>query len=99
MPLRLTSNYLHIAMPRKARLRVIFPSSKTVVELFTSVIVSPIKDPNLDISVHFSRFRVARIDVSEDTDSQFQLEKMLTAAQLLADAEVDVIGWSETSAG
>jgi maleate isomerase len=51
------------------------------------------------VSVHFARISVTKIDLSKDANSQFQLEAMVAAAQLLADAEVDVIGWSGTSAG
>ncbi|KAK6375759.1 hypothetical protein LTS17_007581 [Exophiala oligosperma] len=86
-------------MVRKIRLGVIVPSSNTTLEPLTSAMVSSIDDPGLDVSVHYSRFRVTTIDVSRDADAQFQLEPMLAAARLLADAEVDVIGWSGTSSG
>ncbi|KAL6243657.1 hypothetical protein RBB50_009650 [Rhinocladiella similis] len=86
-------------MVRRIRLGVIVPSSNTVLEPLTSAIISSITDPSLDVSVHYSRFRVTTIDVSRDADAQFQLEPMLAAAHLLADAEVDVIGWSGTSSG
>ncbi|KIW18188.1 hypothetical protein PV08_02476 [Exophiala spinifera] len=86
-------------MARRIRLGVIVPSSNTALEPLTSAIVSSISDADLDVSVHYSRFRVTTIDVSSAADAQFQLEPMVAAARLLADAEVDVIGWSGTSAG
>lgn len=61
--------------------------------------VASIQEPLLEITVHFARFRVTKIDISDDSNSQFVPEHLLAAAQLLADAEVDVIGWSGTSAG
>ncbi|KAI1613607.1 Asp/Glu/hydantoin racemase [Exophiala viscosa] len=86
-------------MVRRVRLGVIVPSSNTVLEPLTSAIISSIDDPDLDISVHYSRFRVTTIDVSQDANAQFLLQPMLDAARLLADAEVHVIGWSGTSSG
>lgn len=86
-------------MVRRLRLGVIVPSSNTALEPLTSAIISSINDPDLDISVHYSRFRVTTIDVSPEANAQFLLEPMLTAAQLLADAGVHVIGWSGTSSG
>jgi maleate isomerase len=84
--------------PRNIRLGVMVPSSNTVLEPLTQRIVASIIDPQLRITVHFARFRVTKIELSLDANSQFNLEAMLVAAQLLADAHVDVIGWSGTSA-
>ena len=42
---------------------------------------------------------MTKIDISDDSHSQFILDNLIAAAELLADAEVDVIGWSGTSAG
>ncbi|KAI1622073.1 Asp/Glu/hydantoin racemase [Exophiala viscosa] len=86
-------------MARTVRLGVIVPSSNTALEPLTSSIISFIQDPNLEITVHYSRFRVTTISLADDANAQFQLDPMLSAAQLLADAEVDVIGWSGTSSG
>lgn len=83
---------------RKIRLGVMVPSSNIVLEPLTQRIIASIKDPQLQITVHFARFRVTKIELSLDADSQFNLQAMLTAAQLLADAHVDAIGWSGTSA-
>ncbi|OQV07027.1 hypothetical protein CLAIMM_11520 [Cladophialophora immunda] len=84
---------------RIVRLGVIVPSSNTALEPLTNAIVSSIHSEGLSISVHFSRFRVTTIDLSPNASAQFQFEPILSAARLLADAKVDVIGWSGTSAG
>ena len=52
-----------------------------------------------DVTLHVSRFRVVAIGLHEDGLAQFTLGPMLEAADLLADARVDVILWSGTSAG
>jgi maleate isomerase len=52
-----------------------------------------------NVSVHFSRFTVLKISLEEDALQQFQNEAILEAARLLADANVDIIGWSGTSSG
>ncbi|KIY03396.1 uncharacterized protein Z520_00087 [Fonsecaea multimorphosa CBS 102226] len=84
---------------RFVRLGVIVPSSNTALEPLTNAIVSSINSESLSISVHFSRFRVTTIDISPAANAQFELEPILSAARLLADAKVDVIGWGGTSAG
>jgi len=55
--------------------------------------------PNFFIRAHFSRVKVTQITSSPSADSQFALESMLSAASLLADAQVQAIGWGGTSAG
>lgn len=82
-------------MPRKVRLGILTPSSNTSLEPLSQAIISSL--PN--VSVHFSRFRVLKISLDRDGLNQFQNENIVAAAQLLADAEVDVIGWSGTSSG
>uniref|UniRef100_L2FU89 Asp glu racemase n=1 Tax=Colletotrichum fructicola (strain Nara gc5) TaxID=1213859 RepID=L2FU89_COLFN len=82
-------------MPRKVRLGILTPSSNTSLEPLTQAIIACL--PN--VSVHFSRFRVLKISLDKDGLNQFQNENIVAAAQLLADAEVDVIGWSGTSSG
>jgi maleate isomerase len=49
--------------------------------------------------VHFSRFKVTEIALDDRALGQFDDSKILAAAELLADAKVDVIGWSGTSSG
>jgi maleate isomerase len=81
-------------LPRK-RIGVLTPSSNTVLEPMTTAILAGLPE----VSVHFSRFRVTEIALSGSSAGQFELETILAAARLLADAKVDVIGWSGTSAG
>lgn len=71
------------------------PSSNTALEPITSAMVAGLEQ----VSVHFSRFRVTEISLGANALGQFDLQKILDAAQLLADAEVDVIAWNGTSAG
>ena len=75
------------------------PSSNTTVEPLTQAIVASIQQPDTTITVHFSRFAVTEISQSNAALSQFDLVPILAAAELLAHAKVDVIGWSGTSAG
>lgn len=71
------------------------PSSNTVLEPVTCAMVADLPD----VSMHFSRFRVTEIALSDAALGQFQLDTLLQAALLLADAKVDVIAWNGTSAG
>ena len=77
------------------KLGVLVPSSNTALEPLTTAIISSL--PN--VSVHYSRFPVTEISLSDNALSQFDDSKIIEAAKLLADAKVDVIGWSGTSAG
>lgn len=76
-------------------LGVLTPSSNTALEPLTAAMVSGM--PN--VSAHFSRFTVTRISLDDQALGQFDDSKILAAASLLADARVDVIGWSGTAAG
>ena len=51
------------------------------------------------VTAHFSRFRVTEISLDAQALGQFDDSNILAAADLLADARVDVIGWSGTSSG
>ncbi|KAK1622118.1 Asp/Glu/hydantoin racemase [Colletotrichum phormii] len=82
-------------MARKIRLGILTPSSNTSLEPLTQAIISGLPD----VTVHFSRFRVLKISLDNDGLGQFQTDNLISAAQLLADAEVDMIGWSGTSSG
>jgi maleate isomerase len=82
-------------MNRPLRLGVLTPSSNTALEPLTSALVAAL--PNA--SAHFSRFRVTEIALDAAALGQFDDSKILAAAELLADAKVDVIGWSGTAAG
>jgi len=77
------------------RLGVLTPSSNTALEPLTSALAATLPL----CSAHFSRFKVTEISLSEQALGQFDDAPILAAAELLADARVNVIGWSGTSAG
>ncbi|WP_088284760.1 Asp/Glu/hydantoin racemase [Ideonella sp. A 288] len=82
-------------MTRPLRLGVLTPSSNTALEPLTSALAAAVPG----CSAHFSRFKVTEISLSAQALGQFDDSKILAAAELLADAKVDVIGWSGTAAG
>lgn len=84
-------------MTQPIRLGVLTPSSNTALEPLTSALAAAVTVPGC--SAHFSRFRVTEISLSDSALGQFDDSKILAAAELLADAKVDVIGWSGTAAG
>jgi maleate isomerase len=77
------------------RLGVLTPSSNTALEPLTSRLVAELPGA----SAHFSRFRVTEIALDAAALGQFDDSRILAAAELLADAKADVIGWSGTSSG
>ncbi|KXJ90650.1 Asp/Glu racemase [Microdochium bolleyi] len=82
-------------MPLK--LGVLVPSSNTALEPLTSAIVASLGP---GVTVHFSRFPVTKITLEPAVLAQFDLGgTIMSAARMLADAKVDVIGWSGTSGG
>lgn len=76
------------------RIGMLTPSSNTVLEPMTMVMASGVRE----LTVHFSRFRVVEIGLDAAALAQFDDAKILQAAELLADAKVDVIAWNGTSA-
>lgn len=82
-------------MPQTLRLGVLTPSSNTALEPLTAALAAGVPG----CSAHFSRFKVTEIALSNQALGQFDDSKILAAAELLADARVDVIGWSGTSSG
>jgi maleate isomerase len=76
------------------RLGMLTPSSNTALEPITYAMLAGIAD----VSVHFSRFKVTEIALSESALRQFDDSEILRAAELLAHAKVDVIAWNGTSA-
>lgn len=82
-------------MTHTIRLGVLTPSSNTALEPLTSALAAAVPG----CSAHFARFKVTEISLSEQALGQFDDSKILAAAELLADAKVDVIGWSGTAAG
>ncbi|MDQ6639789.1 MAG: aspartate/glutamate racemase family protein [Pseudomonadota bacterium] len=81
-------------MTQRKLIGVLTPSSNTALEPLTSAIASAVPG----ISAHFSRFTVTEISLRDASLNQFDDSKILDAARLLADARVDVICWSGTSA-
>lgn len=81
-------------MTRRIRIGVLTPSSNTALEPLTSAMVSSLPG----VTAHFSRFTVTEISMRDQSLNQFDDSKILEAARLLADAHVDVICWSGTSA-
>ena len=82
-------------MTRAIRLGVLTPSSNTALEPLTSALAAAVPG----CSAHFSRFTVTEIALNDRALGQFDDSKILAAAELLADARVDVIAWSGTAAG
>lgn len=80
---------------KRTLLGILTPSSNTALEPLTSAMVARVPG----VSAHFSRFTVTQISLEQQALGQFDDSKILAAARLLADAHVDVIGWSGTAAG
>jgi maleate isomerase len=80
---------------KRIRLGMLTPSSNTALEPITAAMLSELPH----VSAHFARFTVTEIALSETALGQFDASRILAAARQLADARVDVIGWSGTSAG
>ena len=76
------------------RIGMLTPSSNTVLEPLTSAMVARLGD----VTAHFSRFTVTEIGLSDKALGQFDMSPMLSAAELLSHAKVDVISWNGTSA-
>ena len=83
--------------PAAAPLRIgmITPSSNIMVEPITAAVTAPFGD---EVSIHYSRIPVTRISLDKPSQQQFQLDAMLSAARLLADARVHAICWNGISA-
>lgn len=79
---------------RPIRLGMLTPSSNTVLEPVLARMTG-----TTGVSVHYSRFRVTEISLSQAGLGQFAFDGMVQAAELLAHAKVDAITWNGTSAG
>lgn len=77
------------------RLGMLAPSSNTVLEPETAKLL-PVDG---SVTAHVSRLRVVTISPEAASLGQFGLERVLAAAELLADAKVDLILWNGTAAG
>ena len=81
-------------MGAPVRLGMLTPSSNTVLEPVTMRMLMGV--PN--VTAHFARFKVTEIALSDQALGQFDHSEILRAAELLAQAKVDVIAWNGTSA-
>ena len=82
-------------MTKRTLLGMLTPSSNTALEPITSAMLSGLPET----SAHFSRFEVTEIALSPKALAQFDTDNILRAAELLAHAKVDVIGWNGTASG
>jgi maleate isomerase len=73
---------------------MLVPSSNTVVEATMSALLPP----DGSVTAHVARLRVVTIADDAASLAQFELEPTLVAAELLADARVDLILWNGTAA-
>lgn len=82
-------------MTQRHLLGMLTPSSNTTLEPVTAAMLGGLADT----SAHFGRFRVTEIALSDRALAQFDDQTILAAADLLADARLDVIAWNGTSSG
>jgi maleate isomerase len=76
------------------RLGILAPSSNTVLEPETAKLLPA----DGSVTSHVSRLRVVQISDEMSSLRQFEIEPVLIAAELLADAAVDLILWNGTAA-
>ena len=82
-------------MTNRILLGMLTPSSNTTLEPVTTAMIAGLPEA----SAHFGRFRVTEIALSARALGQFDDSEILRAAELLAHAKVQVIGWNGTSSG
>lgn len=82
-------------MTKRVLLGMLTPSSNTALEPITTAMLAELPE----VSAHFSRFKVTEIALSNAALAQFDNTEILRAAELLAHAKVNVIGWNGTSSG
>lgn len=82
-------------MTKRVLLGMLTPSSNTALEPITAAMIAGLPEA----SAHFSRFKVTEIALSNSALAQFNNDEILRAAELLAHAKVDCIGWNGTSSG
>ncbi len=76
-------------------LGMLTPSSNTVLEPLSNAMLRDLPE----VTAHFGRFKVTEISLRGQALGQFDMDPMLDAAELLADARVHSICWNGTSAG
>jgi maleate isomerase len=81
-------------MSQRVLLGMLTPSSNTTLEPITARMIAGLPEA----SAHFGRFKVTEIALSEQALAQFDDTEILRAADLLAHAKVQTIGWNGTSA-
>ena len=77
------------------RIGHIIPSSNVALEPLTYAMNASLASR---VAHHFSRIQVAYLALDGGSDAQFQLDRMLTVARLLAEAPLDLLVWNGTSA-
>lgn len=77
------------------RIGMLVPSSNTVLEPYTSAMFQAFGGA---ASVHYARFRVVEISMSDRSTGQFAPEPILEAADRLAETLPRLIAWNGTSA-
>ena len=82
-------------MTTRIRLGMLTPSSNTTLEPVSTAMLAALPE----CSVHFGRFRVTEIALSDKALAQFNPTEILAAAELLSHARCDVIAWNGTSSG
>ena len=88
-------NNPHPDLGQRVLLGMLTPSSNTILEPVTTAMVAGLPE----VSAHFGRFRVTEIALDQKALGQFDDAEILRAAEMLAQAKVDVIGWNGTSSG
>lgn len=84
-----------MSLNTRMRIGMLTPSSNTVLEPVTTRMLAQLPA----VSVHFNRFRVLEIALSDQALRQFATPEIVRAAALLEDARCDVIAWNGTSSG
>jgi maleate isomerase len=82
------------AAGRPTRIGMITPSSNTVVEPTTMAVTAGLKPP---LTTHYTRIEVKTISLEPHSLAHFQTGTFVRAAELLADASMDVIAWNGTA--
>ncbi|MFO1349134.1 MAG: aspartate/glutamate racemase family protein [Gammaproteobacteria bacterium] len=82
-------------MSTRVLLGMLTPSSNTTLEPVTTQMVAALPE----VSVHFGRFPVTEIALSDKALRQFDDRAILPAAEMLSHTRVQCIGWSGTAAG
>lgn len=80
---------------KRTLIGMLTPSSNTVLEPVTSIMLA---DAFPAMTAHFARFRVTSISMEAESRGQFDQDPVVAAAELLADAKVNIIVWNGTSA-